>query len=306
MFYRELAFHQIGSHLNLYKTMMLGQSPPPAVPSSAPTPSSRGSSFMFSCEDIMVDTTSILKDARHPSHTHLGQGQTHRVVSLNRTQSAVGDVTARSTRRGGRSAARHRFYSESERDLNRNMSFCSLANRDSKISLVGSTELVADLQTNHKKFKVQPTHSFRSSDGRASSGGDPAAKPPFVDQMRQAAEPARAFEHIRPGETGKDYEPVKTSDDDTLSSDKVSEKAGGYVTDRSIGAETVPVNKDVPSKCDMLKTTFEKYINLRLCSNPVFLVLACSVMMMAVGMPHCLFFLPTYVESTGLSRDGNL
>ena len=43
-----------------------------------------------------------------------------------------------------------------------------------------------------------------------------------------------------------------------------------------------------------------KYINLSLVENPVFLVLAGSVMLMAVGLPHCLFFLPTHVETVGL------
>jgi MFS-type transporter involved in bile tolerance (Atg22 family) len=43
-----------------------------------------------------------------------------------------------------------------------------------------------------------------------------------------------------------------------------------------------------------------KYINLSLVENPVFLVLAGSVMLMAVGVPHCLFFLPSHVETVGL------
>jgi len=43
-----------------------------------------------------------------------------------------------------------------------------------------------------------------------------------------------------------------------------------------------------------------KYINLSLVENPVFLVLAGSVMLMAVGVPHCLFFLPSHVKTVGL------
>ena len=43
-------------------------------------------SLMFSCEDFYVDSTSVLKDSRHPSHTHLhtptGGSVTHRVVSI--------------------------------------------------------------------------------------------------------------------------------------------------------------------------------------------------------------------------------
>ena len=43
-------------------------------------------SLMFSCEDFYVDSTSVLKDSRHPSHTHLntptGGSVTHRVVRV--------------------------------------------------------------------------------------------------------------------------------------------------------------------------------------------------------------------------------
>ena len=50
-----------------------------------------------------------------------------------------------------------------------------------------------------------------------------------------------------------------------------------------------------------------KYINLSLVENPVFLVLAGSVMLMAIGVPHCLFFLPSHVETVGLpSSDASL
>ena len=56
----------------------------------AKTPKQGGSrtSLMFSCEDFYVDSTSVLKDSRHPSHTHLhtptGGSVTHRVVSINK------------------------------------------------------------------------------------------------------------------------------------------------------------------------------------------------------------------------------
>ena len=54
----------------------------------AKTPKQGGSrtSLMFSCEDFYVDSTSVLKDSRHPSHTHLhtptGGSVTHRLVSI--------------------------------------------------------------------------------------------------------------------------------------------------------------------------------------------------------------------------------
>ena len=33
---------------------------------------------------IMIIIMMIMKDSRHPSHTHLDRGETHRVVNLNR------------------------------------------------------------------------------------------------------------------------------------------------------------------------------------------------------------------------------
>jgi len=235
---RELAFHQIGSHLNLYKTMMLGnnnnneatttgntQGGAEAAAVKEDTGKSR-LSFMFSCEDIMVDSTSVLKDSRHPSHTHLGGRETHRSVKLNRTQSAVDS--------NRKTPCRQRFYSESERDpaFNKHSSFCNLTHRDNKISLIGSTELVADLDKQTKKFTVQPSAVSEST------------KP--------------------------------------MSSDRVSVKS-------------------VTSSAGCLGSCLSNYLDISLCADPVFLLLAGSVMMMAVGMPHCLFFLPTYAESVGIS-----
>ena len=125
---RELALHQIGSHLSLYKSMFIGSGGSVKKSEEEKCPSHkkirtmmkpRRSSYMFSIEDIMVDSTSVLKvimmiiiimmimmimmmiiimmmimmmimilmimkDSRHPSHTHLDRGETHRVVNLNR------------------------------------------------------------------------------------------------------------------------------------------------------------------------------------------------------------------------------
>lgn len=52
-------------------------------------------------------------------------------------------------------------------------------------------------------------------------------------------------------------------------------------------------------KFGVLKT-INKYIDLTLVKDPVFLLLAASVMAMAVGVPHCLFFLPTHAKLIGL------
>ena len=107
--------------------------------------------------------------------------------------------------------------------------------RDAKISLIGSTELVADIDKPTKKFTVQP-----ASERVASVSTKP-------------------------------------------SSDKVSVRSAG--------------------RLDCLGNCVRNYLDVSLVQDPVFLLLAGSVMMMAVGMPHCLFFLPTYAESVGISSE---
>eukprot|EP00090_Calanus_glacialis_P015310 TRINITY_DN24178_c0_g1_i1.p1 TRINITY_DN24178_c0_g1~~TRINITY_DN24178_c0_g1_i1.p1 ORF type:complete len:948 (-),score=185.32 TRINITY_DN24178_c0_g1_i1:127-2970(-) len=227
---KELAFHQIGSHINLYKTMLVGSGNKMDVceheKMKPPTKIKKKSSLMFSCEDIMVDSTSVLKDSRHPSHQHLGRGgETHRVVNINRTQSAVGDIQRRKT------SARTRFYSESfdktGKRLSRNSSFCQRSIGGDRMSLIGSTEL----------FSIPP----------------------------QEMKPTRKFI----------LQPVAD-------------------TQKQVGSEFKE-----KKKFGVLKT-INKYIDLTLVKDPVFLLLAASVMAMAVGVPHCLFFLPTHAKLIGL------
>ena len=68
------------------------------------------------------------------------------------------------------------------------------------------------------------------------------------------------------------------------------------------------VKEDAVNKQEVgVMAVINKYINLSLVENPVFLVLAGSVMLMAIGVPHCLFFLPSHVETVGLpSSDASL
>ena len=242
---RELALHQIGSHLSLYKTMLIGsgnsikrnvcsdtcQHEKHLASDSKPP---RRSSYMFSIEDIMVDSTAVLKDSRHPSHAHLDRGgETHRVVNLNRTQSAVGEIKSR------KKSARHRFYSEnnyyadssSSRGLSRNSSFCQRTN-NARMELIGSSELYA---------------------------GSPAA---------QEVKPTRKFV----------LQPVTIER----------------------GADNQQETAVIQTKSRHLINTINKYINLNLVKDPVFLILSGSVMFMAVGVPHCLFFLPSHAKFLGL------
>ena len=230
---RELALHQIGSHLSLYRNMLVGSGKSDIMDMCdhdkvlLEKKTKKKSSLMFSCEDIMVDSTSVLKDSRHPSHTHLSRGgETHRVVNLNRTQSAVGDIRRRKT------SARTRFYSETfdkeGKRLSRNSSFCQRGL--GRTGLIGSTEL----------FAVERVEQDRQPPTRK-----------FVLHPVQPAEQARAV--------------------------------GG-----------------LQRKGRALFSLVEKYLDVSLVRDPVFLLLAGSVMMMAVGVPHCLFFLPSHAKHIGL------
>ena len=242
---RELALHQIGSHLSLYRSMLVGARPaqPPAAredtcahhklrEAAARVTSPRRSSYMFSVEDIMVDSTSVLKDSRHPSHAHLDRGETHRVVNLNRTQSAVGEIKCR------KQSGRQRFYSENtftKGGLSRNSSFCRRSLAGARTELIGSTELHA-----------------------ASASASPV-----------------------PGS-----------------------RRGKFTLQPVVAAETEAVTvaeaRSLGDKSQHLLDTVNKYIKLSLVRDPVFILLTGSVMFMAIGVPHCLFFLPSHAKHVGL------
>ena len=45
------------------------------------------------------------------------------------------------------------------------------------------------------------------------------------------------------------------------------------------------------------------YLDLKLVKEPIFLIMVLSVMAMSVGVPHVLFFVPTYVRSMKMDID---
>ena len=55
--------------------------------------------------------------------------------------------------------------------------------------------------------------------------------------------------------------------------------------------------------CSKLCSIILSYIDLSLIKNPLFLLMAATVMLMAVGCPHALFYLPSYANSLGLDRN---
>lgn len=48
--------------------------------------------------------------------------------------------------------------------------------------------------------------------------------------------------------------------------------------------------------------TLARYIDITLVANPLFLLITSTVMLMSIGCPHALFFLPAYANSVGLSK----
>ena len=49
--------------------------------------------------------------------------------------------------------------------------------------------------------------------------------------------------------------------------------------------------------------TLKRYLDFSLITNPLFLLMASTVMLMAIGCPHFLFYLPSYARSQGISRN---
>ena len=49
--------------------------------------------------------------------------------------------------------------------------------------------------------------------------------------------------------------------------------------------------------------SLKKYLDFTLCCNPSFVMMACSVMCMSLGVPHVLFFLPNFVKSLNVGAD---
>ena len=59
-----------------------------------------------------------------------------------------------------------------------------------------------------------------------------------------------------------------------------------------------PGNMEKPNKNPIQRLTIfiNKYIDLSLVKEPIFIMMVISVMTMSVGVPHVLFFIPTYVR----------
>lgn len=73
-----------------------------------------------------------------------------------------------------------------------------------------------------------------------------------------------------------------------------------YKEEKSIEAKCDNKSKREKSNCT---ATLRRYIDLSLTTNPLFLLMASTVMLMAIGCPHFLFYLPSYARSQGISRN---
>ena len=55
--------------------------------------------------------------------------------------------------------------------------------------------------------------------------------------------------------------------------------------------------------CMKVYKGINKYLDLSLVKDPMFVMMVCSVMTMSVGVPHVLFFIPTYSKTLNISID---
>ena len=76
----------------------------------------------------------------------------------------------------------------------------------------------------------------------------------------------------------------------------------GHLPVANGSVEDKPVETPAKSSC-CCSVNLSRYIDLSLTGNPVFLLFTSTVMLMAVGCPHVLFYLPDYAYSAGLSKN---
>ncbi|KAI9555860.1 hypothetical protein GHT06_018377 [Daphnia sinensis] len=66
--------------------------------------------------------------------------------------------------------------------------------------------------------------------------------------------------------------------------------------------QTEPPSSPVKKVRRLNPCSITNYIDLSLIKNPLFLLMASTVMLMAVGCPHALFYLPAYANSLGIEK----
>lgn len=191
------------------------------------------SSLMFTFEDMTTDSTSVLKDFRHPSLSSVNVTTAEpgpklgRVISLNRSVSSAAQSQRR--RSSCKVPKRQRYMSEGH-DKGDNI-------YDSKLFIC-----------THNKEKGSGSSLCVSMDLGLAGAPTP------------------------------------------LLFDKV---------DTDGGTES----KNEEKRVQTFLQDISKYLDLKLVQEPIFLMMVWSVMAMSVGVPHVLFFVPTYVRSLPVSVD---
>lgn len=80
-----------------------------------------------------------------------------------------------------------------------------------------------------------------------------------------------------------------------------SNNADGFLTEKSVQTE-VTVSYSNKTNRRFKFCSLMDFIDFSLLKNPLFLLMASTVMLMAVGCPHALYFLPSYANSLGLEK----
>jgi hypothetical protein len=80
-----------------------------------------------------------------------------------------------------------------------------------------------------------------------------------------------------------------------------SNNADGFLTEKSVQTE-VTVSYSNKTNRRFKFCPLMDFIDFSLLKNPLFLLMASTVMLMAVGCPHALYFLPSYANSLGLEK----
>ena len=89
---------------------------------------------------------------------------------------------------------------------------------------------------------------------------------------------------------------------ENMSYSKSNNAADGFLTEKSVQTELTSVSYSNKTNRRFKFCSLMDFIDFSLLQNPLFLLMASTVMLMAVGCPHALYFLPSYANSLGLEK----
>ncbi len=247
-------------------------------------------SILFSVEDMTTDSTSVLKDMRHPSVSTISQvgstgvpggpggGQqsqhqevtTGRVVKLDRSISSAASYRRRRSSNfimDRNKSGRQRYMSEGDREGNQHHFRAVI--RPNVIESSGGSMSTLIASNVGSRFKLSSPRA-----GSLYSGLDLG--------MAGAPTPLLVGDLLVNMDQQKDK---KDKDPDTIQDDKAAE------------------DKKKPGLPKRVWLGINKYLDLTLVKEPLFIIMALSVMCMSVGVPHVLFFVPTHAKGLKVGAD---